>query len=173
MTIEYGHPRMSTREPRLVIARRLTRRDHLHGAWWPRSLDIDQELAPMLSMVTSRFGPVLGITLNRDEWDDGAVPGPRTRHGKTKLSWYGLPEQHQVVLFCGHARRIALLLLPPDTPEPIALTATLMACAPGNSLTTEQTLTRAKSAAPASLSDRTFNAYSNGTSRRLPTQAGE
>ena len=63
--------------------------------------------------------------------------------GKVKVSWYGLAESHLMVLNCGESRRIALLVLPPETPEPIALTATLMASAPGNVLTTDETLARA------------------------------
>jgi hypothetical protein len=34
--------------------------------------------------------------------------------------------------------------VPPDTPEVIAVTATLMASAPGNTLTAYQTLTKAR-----------------------------
>lgn len=105
----------------------------------------------MLAMVGSRFGAIFGVMLNRDEWSDAAVAGQQTRIGKTKISWYGLAESHQVVLHCDQSRRLALLILPPDTPERIALTATLMACAPGNVLTTDETLIRARAGAPATL----------------------
>jgi len=144
MTTVYVHGR----EPRLVIAQRPTRRDHLHGAWWPHSGDIDQELAPMLELVRARFGSVFGVMLNRDEWPDADVASRQARHGKTKISWYGVMEAHQIVLLCDRSRRLALLVLPPDTPEPVALTATLMACAPGNVLSTNETLIRARAEAP-------------------------
>ena len=132
------------RELRLVIAERPTRRDHLHGAWWPRSSDVENELTPMLQAVGTRFGPVVGVMLNREEW-----PGvPLTWHpadlGRTKVSWYGLSEPHLAVLRCSAHNRIAILVLPPETLEEIALTATLMAAAPGNSLTTSETLTTAR-----------------------------
>lgn len=159
---------MNAREPRLVISRRPTRRDHLHGAWWPRSNDVDRELGPMLALVALRFGTVFGVTLNREEWPDAAVAGPSARVGKTKLSWYGLVESHQVVLFCEQSRRIALLVLPPDTPEPVALTATLMASAPGNALSTDETLTRARAQAPASPSTGEPDPFSTGGNRRPP-----
>jgi Family of unknown function (DUF5994) len=141
---------MHAPEPRLVIAQRPTRRDHLHGAWWPRSSEIDQELAPMLTLVGARFGVVFGVMLNRDEWPDAALAGRPARIGKTRISWYGLAEAHQMVLVCDRSRRLALLVLPPETPESIALTATLMACAPGNVLTTDETLSRARTDAPPS-----------------------
>jgi hypothetical protein len=164
---------MRVREPRLVIAHRPTRRDHLHGAWWPHSSDIEQELAPMLALVTLRFGTVFGVMLNRDEWPDAAVAGQPTRIGKTKISWYGLSDSHQAILLCDQARRLTLLVLPPDTPERIALTATLLACAPGNALTTEETLTRARAEAPSSLSHSALNPYRTTTSRRAPSEDGE
>jgi hypothetical protein len=163
---------MRVREPRLVIAQRPTRRDHLHGAWWPYSSDIDQELAPMLAFVGARFGAVFGVMLNRDEWPDVVVTGYQARVGKPKLSWYGLAEAHQMVLRCDRSRCLALLVLPPDTPEPVALSATLMACAPGNALTTEETLSRAWAEAPSSGSGTAPDAYFSGTSRRAPSEDG-
>ena len=163
---------MTGYEPRLVVAQRPTRRDHLHGAWWPRSSDIDAELAPMLALVTLRFGAVHGVTLNRDEWPGVAVTGQHTRIGKTKISWYGLTEAHQGVLFCGEGRRLVLLVLPPDTPERIALTATLMACTPGNALSTEEALTRARTEGPGRRFDETGSPYISGTSQGTPSADG-
>lgn len=135
---------MSTDEPRVVIARRLTRLDRLHGAWWPRSSDLDQELAPMLAVVAPRLGPVLGVMLNRDEWTTSRETVQRPGPGRMWISWYGLTEPHLVVLHCDRSRRVALLLLPPDTPERVALTATLMASTPGNVLTPDETLVLAR-----------------------------
>lgn len=135
---------MIVRAPRLVISHRPTRRDHLHGAWWPYSTDIDREIAPVLATVAARFRVVLGVMLNRDEWLGAPLGAPPQSVGRVKVSWYGLTEPHLMVLRCGDARRIALLVLPPDTPEPIALSATLLASAPGNSLTTNETLARAR-----------------------------
>jgi hypothetical protein len=134
---------MTSRELRLVIARRPTRRDHLHGAWWPYCTDIERELAPMLAAVAGRFRAVQGVMLNRDEWPGAPLIDQAARAGKARLSWYGLTEPNLVVLNCSDQRRIALLVLPPDTPEQVALTATLMSSAPGNGLTTIETLARA------------------------------
>jgi hypothetical protein len=140
---------IATRSPRIVIAPRPTLRDHLHGAWWPYTTDIEHELAPMLAAVASRFRAVAGVMLNRDEWPTAALNWLPAQAGRLKISWYGLPESHLVVLHCSEQRRIALLLLPPDTPEEIAVTATLMASAPGNGLTTNETLTIARAQANA------------------------
>ena len=131
--------------PRLVIAPRPSLRDHLHGAWWPHTTNIELELAPMLTAVATRFHAVLGVMFNRDEWSPVPTAGHPIRSGTTKISWYGLLEPHLVVLHCSSYRRIALLVVPPETPEQLAVSATLIASAPGNVLTANQTLEKASS----------------------------
>lgn len=103
----------------------------------------------MLSAVTVRFRQVFGVTLNRDEWPGAALSQRSAHPGSTKISWYGLPESHLAVLHCSDQRLLALLVLPPDTAEQIALIAILMASAPGNALTTTETLARARTRAGA------------------------
>jgi hypothetical protein len=132
------------RDTRLVIAERLTRRDHLHGAWWPYTTDIERELAPMLKLAITRSRAVLGVTLNRDEWPGAPLLLQPLATSSPKISWYGLTEPHLAMLHCGGHNRIALLVLPPDAPEEIALTAMLMASTPGNCLTTTDTLAKAR-----------------------------
>jgi Family of unknown function (DUF5994) len=119
------------RDTRLVIAERLTRRDHLHGAWWPYTTNIERELAAMLKLAITRSRAVLGVTLNRDEWPGAPLLLQPLATSSPKISWYGLTEPHLAMLHCGGHNRIALLVLPPDAPEEIALTAMLMASTPG------------------------------------------
>jgi hypothetical protein len=130
-------------EPRLVIAERPVRRDHLHGAWWPYTSDIERELAPMLSLAVTKLHAVLGVALNRDEWPGAPLVLQPLATSRTRISWYGLTEPHLAVLHCVRLNRIALLVLPPDTPEEVAATAMMMASARGNCLTTTETLTSA------------------------------
>ena len=144
----------ANRETRLVIAKRLARRDHLHGAWWPYSTDIERELGPMLTLAVTRLPTVRGVALNRDEWPGAPLVVSQSATSTPKISWYGLSEPHLAVLHCGghNLLSLALLLLPPDTPEQVALTAMLMAAAPGNCLSTTDTLAGAREhvqAAPA------------------------
>lgn len=136
---------MSARhDTRLVIAERRARRDHLHGAWWPYSTDIEHELAPMLTRALIRVQAVLGVTLNRDEWPGAPLLLQPLPTRSPKISWFGLTEPHLAMLHCGGQNRIALLVLPPDTPEAVAVIAMLMTTAPGNRLTTTETLARAR-----------------------------
>ncbi|MGN6607981.1 MAG: DUF5994 family protein [Jatrophihabitans sp.] len=137
---------MTVAPSRLVLAQRPTRRDLLHGAWWPRTLSIAEELPRMLDAAGERLGAISGVMLNRDEWF--GVDHTGSRIGRTKISWYGVEQVQQAVLCCSPGRRLTLLVVPPGTPERVALTATLMACAPGNALTPLETLARADLDAP-------------------------
>lgn len=139
-------------ETRLVIAGRHARRDHLHGAWWPHSTDIEDELAPMLVHALATLHAVLGVTLNRDEWPGAPLIFQPLATRSPKISWYGLTEPHLALLHCGGLDRVSVLVVPPDTPEDAALTAMLMAAAPGNTLTTTETLARAHDRKPPVLS---------------------
>ena len=134
----------SRRDTRLVIAERPARRDHLHGAWWPHSTDIEHELAPMLTRALTRVHTVLGVTLNREEWPGAPLLLQPLPTRSPKVSWFGLTEPHLAMLHCGGQNRIALLVLPPDTLEEVAVTAMLMTATPGNRLTTTETLARAR-----------------------------
>lgn len=134
---------ITVRAPRLVLAERLARRDHLHGAWWPYSTDIQLELPPVLGRVAARFGPIRGVLLNREEWPQAPIAWQPDSSPKVRISWYGVQEAHTVVLLCAGLSRLMLLVLPPETPEYIAVSATLLACQPGNSQTSAQTLHRA------------------------------
>ena len=119
-------------DTRLVIAERPARRDHLHGAWWPRSTDIELELAPMLTRALTRVHAVLGVTLNREEWPGAPLLLQPLPTRSPKISWFGLTEPHLAMLHCGAQNRIALLVLPPETIEGVAVTAMLLAAAPSS-----------------------------------------
>lgn len=134
---------MAVLEARLTLSERPAIRDHLHGAWWPRSADITAELAPLLRAVAGRMRVVVGVALNRNEWPGAPLVLPSMSLGRTKVSWYALVEPHLIVLRADQLRRFALLIVPPNTQEDIALTAMLMASRPGNILTTTDVLAHA------------------------------
>ena len=118
---------------RLVLARNPSLRDHLHGAWWPRSLRIVEEIPLLLTALASRDHTVRGVTLNRDEWPDAPLVIPLGVTAKLRIGWYGLPDAHIALLHLDQQRKRSLLVIPPATPEATAVTAMLMAVRPGNS----------------------------------------
>lgn len=120
------------RSVRLVLADHPNPRDHLHGAWWPRTLVVVDEVAQLISALASRNHTVRGMTLNRDEWPGAPLVMPASLAAKFRLGWYGLPEAHLAVLHLDQQRKRTLLVVPPSTPESIAVTAMLMSARPGN-----------------------------------------
>lgn len=163
---------MQRRAPRLVIAERPARRDHLHGAWWPYSTDIERELAPMLEIAITKLQAVLGVALNRDEWPGAPMVFQPLATSRPTISWYGPNEPHLAVLHCGRQGRIALLVLPPDTAEGVALTAMFMASAPGNCLSTTDTLVKAARSLSTSPSRAKFASTWSAGSTGLPAPRG-
>ena len=97
----------------------------------------------MLTQAASRVNTVLGLSLNRDDWPGAPISVPTTFMRTPKISWYGLEEPHLALLHASGPTRLALLVLPPDTPEEVALTAMLMTTSPGNCLGTTATLSLA------------------------------
>ena len=130
-------------EARLVVAERIVRRDCLHGTWWPRTTDIQAELALLLAHPRTRTHQVFRVSLNRDDWPGAPMIVQSTQTRSPKISWYAQHEPHLAQLHIRGPARIALLLLPPDTPEDVALTVMLMTTTSGNCLGTTQTLARA------------------------------
>jgi len=129
---------------RVVLAERLVRRDHLHGAWWPQTTDLQRELTPMLSRVLTRVHSVIGVTLSRVDWPEAPLFFQAKSGRDTKISWYGLGEPNLAVVHASEKTRIVLLLIPPETPEDVALTAMLMSTSPGNCFGTVQALAKAR-----------------------------
>lgn len=99
----------------------------------------------MLNGARRRFRTILGLTLTLDDWP-GADIAVQYCGLRTKLSWYGLPTGDLAVLHVDGARRVNLLVVPPSTPEDVAISAMLMACTPGNTRTPGQVLAEASAA---------------------------
>ena len=115
-----------------MLSARPTARDHLHGAWWPHTENIDQELTSLLQALTERRQVARGISLNREEWPGAPLIMSLPGASRLKIGWYGLTEPHLVIVHLVDQRRRNLLIVPPKTPGRVALAAMLMAVAPGN-----------------------------------------
>lgn len=129
-------------DDRIVLTPRLVRRDHLQGAWWPTSTDVTAELKWMLSTAVAQQHVVTGVTLNRDEWPDAPLVVRALTTKNPTVNWYGLAEANLAVLH-GRNGRLALLVVPPETPDEVAHAAMRMASTPGNLLTTAETMSEA------------------------------
>lgn len=127
---------MTADAARLVLPHRLARRDHLNGAWWPRTVDFPRELPLLLAAIPPRLRPIHGVTVNRSEWPGAPLVFKALPTQSPTIAWYGLDQPHLAVLHCGSYGRLTLLVLSPSTPDDLARAAMRLAAMPGNTHST-------------------------------------
>jgi uncharacterized protein DUF5994 len=120
----------SATSTRLTLKPDPTPTGFLDGGWWPRSRDLHAELPALLDLLTSRLGRVERVTYNLDEWPDAprqiSVDGSAVRLGGYRF------QQRGSLDVIARAQRVTLLVVPPDTAEPLAHTALTAAAQPDN-----------------------------------------
>jgi hypothetical protein len=101
----------------------------LHGAvdggWWPRSRNAHAELPGLIAALNARPGvKVQRVAVHRDEWDD--IPHRLTADNGhfARVDWFTtIPRRTVSVTTAGTREPIALLVVPPSTPERAAWAA--------------------------------------------------
>jgi hypothetical protein len=90
----------------------------MDGGWWPRSHDAAGELTELVIALSDRLGMTTRLTIDFDDWQH--VPLRITALGRViRVAW--LPHlDHMVAVACGRAEPVLLLVIPPETPKPIA-----------------------------------------------------
>jgi Family of unknown function (DUF5994) len=87
----------------------------LDGAWWPRSRDLLEQLPSLIAELRRQGGPVSRVSYHPDTWE----PAPRTvtvDGGTVKLGWFRSMDPHLLTLTGVYgARRLDLLVVPPDS----------------------------------------------------------
>jgi hypothetical protein len=136
--------RLRRRDPRVV--------GFVDGGWWPRSLDLGIELAPLLAEMFSAGYDIHRVTYNLARWD----PAPRSVavSGRlVKLGGYRTqnPALISLVDMSGW-KRVDLLVILPDTHPRIAERALSLAGLDGDLHQAEQILELVKPAAAARIS---------------------
>jgi hypothetical protein len=127
-------------ELRLTLAGHLARANRLDGAWWPYSLDLTIELAPLLDAMTSRVGRIRGVLLNRSEWAPTPLDWIPSGNRRTRISWYGHQDPDIAILIGDKDKRVDLLVIPPSTDPAEAAAAMNLASTKGNALSGSETL---------------------------------
>ncbi len=107
-------------EVRLELIDPPSARTTLDGAWWPRTSDLDAELAPLLEELSRRGIRATRVAFNPDSW--AAAPrrlqvGDRT----VRLGWFRHLDPQLLNLTGDLGRgRVDLLVVPPDTTQAAA-----------------------------------------------------
>jgi uncharacterized protein DUF5994 len=103
----------------------LIRRGAVDGGWWPRSRNALTELPGLIAALDARPGVrVQRVAVHRDEWDD--IPHRLTADNGhfARVDWFTtIPRRTVSVTTAGGREPIALLVVPPSTPEGAAWAA--------------------------------------------------
>jgi uncharacterized protein DUF5994 len=102
----------------------LIRHGAVDGGWWPRSRNALTELPGLIAALDARPGVrVQRVAVHRDEWDE--IPHLLTDSDRfVRVDWFTtIPRRTVSVTTAGGREPIALLVVPPSTPEGAAWAA--------------------------------------------------
>ena len=124
---------------------------YIDGAWWPRSRDLDTELAPLLDELTVHEHPVGRVIYNQGYWSAG-TRRIRAAGQVVRLGAFSTQEVNVVSFIdnSGSRRRLDLLVIDPETAPAAAERALTLASHPGEPLRAAAILSRSRPI-PASL----------------------
>jgi Family of unknown function (DUF5994) len=109
----------SERVPLRVRLRGSPSVDHLDGAWWPQSRNLQVEAADLIDHLPD-IGYVNRLLFSRPDWDDSAV-GDRgvrritARRGPVKVGSFPSDDTQLMILVLATGRRVRLQVVPCDT----------------------------------------------------------
>ncbi len=109
----------------------------LDGGWWPRTRDIDVELADLVDGFPPAFGGVNRALYSRPDWDT-QPRSVRVGRGRLKTGSFPRDDTHMVVLSMSTRTQLRLLVVPPDQPH--GEQAVALATDPSNRLSAAEIL---------------------------------
>ncbi|GAA2053175.1 DUF5994 family protein [Williamsia deligens] len=101
---------------RLATKAHPTPGDHVDGAWWPASRDLNAEIGGLLDALAPRATPAGRIVVNAEDWD---IARNRIihRYNVIRLDGYRFWPPHMLkVRAVGDTDSITLMVIPPDAP---------------------------------------------------------
>ena len=112
-------------DPALGFDRAWIQHGAVDGGWWPRSRNALTELPGLIAVLDARPGVrVQRVAVHRDEWDE--IPHRLTADNGhfVRVDWFTIiPRRTVSVTTAGGREPIALLVVPPSTPEGAAWAA--------------------------------------------------
>jgi Family of unknown function (DUF5994) len=107
-------------------------RGDIDGAWWPRSLDVEVELAALLTAMLPLVGRARSVALHRDAWPSRPPQLQITGH-RVLLGWFTHIDPTAITISGASHEPLRLRLIPFDTPQPIAVAVMRSAACGGES----------------------------------------
>jgi hypothetical protein len=89
-------------------------RGSVDGAWWPRTLNLADELPGLVAALSTTNETITRVSVNGDIWTD--IPNRVAQPGRPALrvSWFRTMDPHVVTLGGGNRPRISILVISPD-----------------------------------------------------------
>jgi hypothetical protein len=103
----------------------------LDGGWWPRTTDLDVELADLVDHFPPEAGRIARAVYSRPDW----TSRPRTvkvARGTLKTGSFPRDDTHVLVVSLATGERLTLLVVPPGTPPDDARELVRVAAEPTN-----------------------------------------
>lgn len=93
---------------------------YLHGAWWPRSRDLEIEGADLVDQFPPAAGRISRLLFSRPDWDEPATEGRvlrriRARRGFVKVGSFPSDDTRLMILTMASGRRLRLAVVPSST----------------------------------------------------------
>ena len=93
---------------------------YLHGAWWPRSRDLEVEAADLVDQFPPAAGRISRLLFSRPDWDEPTTEGRvlrriRARRGFVKVGSFPSDDTRLMILTMASGRRLRLVVVPSST----------------------------------------------------------
>lgn len=111
----------------------------LDGAWWPRTREIDREVAELVDQFPPSAGRISRVLFSRPDWSTRPRQVRATR-GLVKTGSFPGDDTHVVVLNLYAGTQLTVLVVPPATRDPDARSLMAAAVAQGNRRTATELL---------------------------------
>lgn len=93
---------------------------HFDGAWWPESRRLSDELAQLFALWPDAAGRIVRVLYSPPDWDDR----PRSvsvADRRVKTGCFPLDDTRRLTLSMLDGRRLTIGVIPPDTPDELAV----------------------------------------------------
>ena len=106
-------------------------RGALDGSWWPRSRDLDLEVADLLDHFPPELGRVRRVVFSPTDWDT-APRRVKVARGWVKVGSYPRDDTHQVwlAMFTGQVIRLGVTSFDDVAPDPPVAAVPIVAAEP-------------------------------------------
>jgi hypothetical protein len=115
----------------------------LNGAWWPRSRDLDVELADLVDHFPAEAGRISRVIFSRPDWDTSPHRVAVTR-GFIKTGSFPRDDTHVMILKLSSGAQLKVLVIPANTPSEAARRLMTSANASTNRRSGTELLARAR-----------------------------